>query len=346
MSRSTKQSNVSVLWHATRDPVIRELIDMHRYRRPGRSATEAAFCEKYIEPLPNVWKDTAGNWIGCIGENPVVLWSSHTDTVHRKDGMQKLAIDSNTDSLFVSSKETDSSCLGADCTVGVWLMRQMYQERIPGLYIWHAEEETGGIGSTHIAAKSRELLTGVQAAIAFDRKGYDSVITHQFMDRTASDAFAASLAAQLGGKYKADSGGTFTDTANYADIIPECTNVSVGYHNAHCSNEWLSLTHALDLLGAVRKLDVSRLVIQRDPSVVEPRAAYSGWTSTSRRWHGDDVWGGNTYYGGTAGSLTDSTFEAMEKADMRALVRENPFAVADLLIELNYSVDDIRNWIR
>lgn len=38
--------------------------------------------------------------------------------------------------------------------------------------------------------------------------------------------------------WKTDTGGSFTDTANYTDIIPECTNLSVGYYNAHTQSEY------------------------------------------------------------------------------------------------------------
>ena len=38
--------------------------------------------------------------------------------------------------------------------------------------------------------------------------------------------------------WKTDTGGSFTDTANYTDIIPECTNLSCGYYNAHTQSEY------------------------------------------------------------------------------------------------------------
>ena len=42
--------------------------------------------------------------------------------------------------------------------------------------------------------------------------------------------------------WKTDTGGSFTDTANYTDIIPECTNLSCGYYNAHTQSEY-QITH-------------------------------------------------------------------------------------------------------
>lgn len=269
----------------SRTNMIGELIEMHKYARPGGSTYERLFSARYIKTLKGVRQDEKGNWIGQIGAAPKVLWSSHTDTVHTVGGFQTLAVladlkPEQDQHLFLSQKEKVSNCLGADCTVGVWLMRRMYLARVPGLYIWHALEETGGHGSRHIATATPELLSGIEAAIAFDRKGTDSVITHQWGGRCASDTFGKSLSALLPGNYKLDKGGTFTDTANYSDLIPECTNVSVGYQGAHTSREQTNLGHAQRLLDALLKFDQSKLVIERKPGEDDPVVYGVGWVST------------------------------------------------------------------
>jgi hypothetical protein len=38
--------------------------------------------------------------------------------------------------------------------------------------------------------------------------------------------------------WKTDTGGSFTDTANYTDLIAECMNLSCGYYNAHTQSEY------------------------------------------------------------------------------------------------------------
>lgn len=326
-----------------RSEPIRELVDMHAYRRPAYSETETAFSSKYITTLPGVYQDKAGNWIGCIsdrGEPPAVLWSSHTDTVHKTAGMQKLALDSVQNHLFLSSKETVRECLGADCTVGVWLMRRMFLEGIPGLYIWHACEESGGYGSDYIATKQRDLLDGIQAAIAFDRRGYTSVITHQFGERTASDDFARSLASMLGKGFSPDSGGTFTDTANYASIVPECTNISVGYHNAHQDSEWLDLDHAAMMLHTMLCFKPSALRISRDPA-----------TYGRDYWADDPVWARGVAYPSIGKSGRNSTpageiDEQHEIDAIAALIYNREDEVAELLVELGYTYNDVKDWLR
>lgn len=219
------------------------VLAMLSYARPEGSKAQEAFITRFLEPL-GIGRDKAGNCIKRIGTAPV-LWSSHTDTVHRKAGKQKLFVTGDRGKVGLD-KGSKFDCLGADDTAGVWLMAEMIRAEKPGLYIFHTGEEVGGIGSSFIADKTPALLNGIKYAIALDRKGYDSVISHQW-SRCCSDDFAWELSRQLGGEYKPDDTGTFTDTANYTDFIGECTNLSVGYHEAHSNKEWLDL-HFLEEL--------------------------------------------------------------------------------------------------
>ena len=257
-------------------PIVHELLQMHTYARPEGSVTQSIFCDRYIKPLPGAYLDAANNWVVKVGESRV-LWSCHTDTVHTKDGRTKLTYGGAI--LSLSTKEETANCLGADCTVGVWLMRNMILRGVPGLYVFHAGEECGGIGSTYIAQKTPELLEGIDFAIALDRKGETSVVTHQWGGRCASDAFARSFAAQFDIPFEPDTGGTFTDTANYTHLVAECTNISVGYYGQHTKEEILDVGFAVTLLEQICKIDESKLVVQRDPKapVSYGRHAYDDW---------------------------------------------------------------------
>lgn len=241
-----------------------ELIQMHTYCRPAGSEAEAAFNKRYLDGIPGMTIDDAGNRILRIGGDEVrVLWSSHTDTVHRKSGSQRVVYGGG---MLILAAGSESSCLGADCTVGVWLMIQMIRRKVPGLYIFHAAEEVGGVGSNYISTTTPDLLKGIDYAIAFDRRGTSSVITHQGA-RCCSDGFAKALADHLGKPFTLDTTGTFTDTANYTDIVPECTNLSVGYYGAHTSSETLDVSFAVHLLRRLLQLDVASMPVMRDPSV-------------------------------------------------------------------------------
>lgn len=278
------------------------LLEMLTYRRPGSSDTEIEFIQDFITPL-GATSDEFGNRILRIGKSDT-LWSSHTDTVHRMEGRQELKVENNVVSLADGSK---SNCLGADCTTGVWLMTEMIKAEVPGLYVFHRKEESGGQGSRFIANKTPELLTGIKKAIAFDRYGFNSIITHQW-DRCCSDAFADSLALQLP-SFELDTGGVFTDTANYTDLVPECTNISVGYQRHHTANEIQNLDFAKFLLELMLRIEPDKLVVEREPG----ESDYGNWAS----WGGGN-WGLRSNY-------------VVPTATLESLCKDNPATAASLL---------------
>jgi len=323
---------MSFLINFNRRAAIKELTTMLTTRRPARSATEERFVNHYIDTLPGVQADSYGNRIVRVGNaktRPPVLWSSHTDTVHSKDGTQQIIRDGNIVRLHKS--ESVSSCLGGDDSAGVWIMRQMILRGIPGNYLFHRDEEVGGLGSEDIATNNPQLLDGILCAIAIDRKGYDSVITHQGA-RCASDAFAQSLAKQLGGAYKPDSSGVFTDTANYTRIIPECSNLSCGYEGAHSTNESQDIIFAYDLLERLSNIDFSKIIIERDPSAVD--YDYDYWR---------DSW-----FDYPSKSSANSKFA--QDDNMQALVEilrsADSYAIADYLDAMGIDARDLEDHIR
>ena len=245
-----------------KNALISELSDMLSFKRPARSKTEDIFIRHYLDGIDGMRTDGYGNRFIEIGKEPSVLYSCHTDTVHHNAGFQRIVRDGD---IIELHRNEGANCLGADCSTGVWLMLNMIKRKRPGLYIFHRDEEVGGVGSEYIASKTPYLLQGILAAIAFDRKGTTNVITHQAGLRGASNAFAWSLADILPGGYSPDSTGVFTDTANYTEIIPECSNISVGYHLAHGPGEYQEIRHALHLLEALCDLRHNDLVIERDP---------------------------------------------------------------------------------
>lgn len=244
-----------------------EFADMLTYCRPDRSRTEGKFIAKYLFPL-GVSFDKKGNIYKQIGDNPIVLWSSHVDTVHSTKGFQKIEywMHKTTGELhFKVAEKSKSSCLGGDDTCGIWLMVQMIRANIPGLYIFHRGEEVGRIGSKWIAEHNKDALKGIKFAIAFDRRGEKSIITYQNSARCCSDEFAKSLGDQLGMGHACDTGGSYTDTASYVDLVAECTNISAGYQDAHCKTEYTNVDYLFRLRDALLKIDVSKLVENRKP---------------------------------------------------------------------------------
>jgi len=250
--------------------------DMLTYMRPANSPAEKEFIGRYIDTIPNITQDGYGNRILRLGKSRT-LFSCHTDTVHSKSGKQKIVVDEIQGLIY----KDDDQPLGADDCTGVFIMKHLIEAKVPGLYIFHREEEIGGLGSNYIVSKTPTLLQGIDRAIAFDRKRDCSVITHQGWSRCCSDAFGTALAGQLTATYHLDDGGVFTDTANYTDIIPECTNISVGYENEHTKLESQCLTTLDALIPALKEVDWENLPTSRDPDAfdVDEKAWGGGHTS-------------------------------------------------------------------
>lgn len=258
-----------------RQPVdsLNDLIAMLEYRRPAGSKSERKFINRFIRTL-GAKPDSYGNWHISVGNNPTVLWSAHTDSVHRTPGRQKLIIDAHSDKPSISVAHGE--CLGADNGAGCWVLREMILAGIPGHYVFHREEESGGNGSRWIAKHLDKLVGSFKAAIAFDRRATTSIITHQWGGRCCSDTFAKSLGEAMGLPMVLDDGGSFTDTASYTDLIGECTNVSVGYFREHSSDETLDLLYLFDLRDAMVAFDASKLVFERKPGEKDPDL-WAGW---------------------------------------------------------------------
>lgn len=244
------------------------LATMHTYARPANSEGEELFIRRYIDTIPNVQIDGFGNRHVTIDGNPSLMFSSHTDTVHmpKANPRQDVSWDKGVLSL---AKPEKGYCLGADDGAGVYLMRELIAAQVPATYIFHRQEETGGQGSRYIAEVTPNVLADIDIAIAFDRLGHSSVITHQG-ERTASDTFCNDLAQAIGiHSLAADSTGLFTDTANYNRLVSECTNVSVGYANNHTCQETLDTSFLFALKSALLRVNWDTLTPSRDPDAID-----------------------------------------------------------------------------
>lgn len=209
-----------------------------------------------------------------VGDKPTVLFTSHLDTVHRQEGAQEIFID-EIGLCFAENGDGTPSVLGADDAAGVFLMVEMIKAKRPGLYMFFLCEERGGIASSEYA--DCYCPSGLKQCISFDRRGYSDVITHQASGRCCSDEYATALADALSKRfgtkhlvgYHPSDAGIFTDSANFVDVIPECTNISVGYFCEHTVNEYLDTSFLCDLADVLCKLNFNKLPIKRDPMGVD-----------------------------------------------------------------------------
>ena len=289
---------------------MHSLVEMLRYKRPEGSFTQKEFCKRFLEPVFGK-PDEHGNYVTQVGYEPHLCFTAHHDTVHKTEGMQKIVV--TNDVVSVADSKT-SNCLGADCTTGIYIMLHMIEAGVEGTYVVHAAEEVGCKGSAALVDDMPDWMMYTKAVISFDRYGDKSVITHQMGMRTASDEFARSFSDALKmPQLKPDDGGSYTDSNEYSMLIPECTNISVGYYGQHGVNETQDLEYLDQLIAALETADWSKLVFKRDPSVVE-----------------------SLYY--DKGSyVIDNTKENSDVDALMDLVIDYPQAVAELLSSYGFT---------
>jgi hypothetical protein len=241
--------------------------------------------------------DKHGNLFTIIGGNPSCMFTSHLDTATYANAEVTHVIDGN-------MIQTDgTSILGADDKAGVTILLWMIENKVPGLYYFFLGEEVGCVGSKKVAEDHRvEKFRNISKVISFDRRGTGSVITHQTNGRCCSDDFAEALSKELnksGMSYQKDSTGIYTDSAQFTNIYPECTNISVGYYSEHTYSERQDIEHLEKLAKAVLNVDWESLVVKRDPSVYEPKPysysrSYYGYHDDWEDYEGGR-WSGSSY---------------------------------------------------
>ncbi len=240
------------------------LLDMLTYRRPAWSKTESTFIRKYIDTIPGIICDGFGNRLLLRPDSRIMI-ACHTDTVHRFEGKQRVQVKG---AIAQLPKCSVSNCLGADDTAGIYAALCLIDAGCPATFVFHRAEEIGGRGSQWLADNYPKWVESHDICLSLDRRGTADIITSQWGGETASHAFAWSLAAALDmGHSPAE--GIFTDSANYADLIPECSNLSIGYRNEHTARETLDLVYLEAVIQRLITVDWSALTVARDPSTLD-----------------------------------------------------------------------------
>jgi hypothetical protein len=236
--------------------------------------------EELISFLPKGYQtDDDGNYLYKIGSSKTIF-ASHLDTACK----EQVGVIHKFDGKMI--RTNGKSILGADDKAGVTILLYLIEKKIPGTYYFFIGEEVGCIGSG-LAAKRTEIFKQYDRIISFDRRGTTSVITHQSGKRSCSDDFAKALAKELnryGLSYQTDSTGVYTDSAEFVSVIPECTNLSVGYYKEHTHEEHQDIDHLVLLCSAAARVDWESLPTKRDPAKVEwDDDSYYGWGSFNKK---------------------------------------------------------------
>lgn len=233
------------------------------------------FEDKLVGFLPRGhYKDTHGNYFYKIGESKTAF-TCHLDTACKEQVNVIHKFEGNI------IRTDGKSILGADDKAGLTVLLYMIEKNVPGLYCFFIGEEVGCIGSG-LASKDANFKE-YDRMISFDRRGTESIITFQSSTRCCSDIFAKALAEEFNKfelNMKPDDTGVYTDSAEFTGVIPECTNISVGYYREHTHEENQDISHLIKLCNASVKVNWDSLPTKRDTKVSEYKK-YSGYSGYS-----------------------------------------------------------------
>jgi hypothetical protein len=254
-------------------------------------------------------EDGHGNWSLRIGDTSSAFMC-HLDTVGRTPEPIVVRIDEKEGTCCTDG----NTVLGADDRAGLAIILWMVRHQVPGLYYLFVGEEVGCVGS-RLAACDPSLWEGIQRAVSFDRMGYKSIITHQCGYRTASEEFANALAAagaKFGMEWAPDDTGVFTDSEVFKDLIPECTNVSVGYGSQHSNSEWQDLLYLALMADVCCSIDWEGLPTARVPGIQEEIDRWADYGDEK-----EDDWIARLKGSVTRGSsVFDTGFSAFDRVEL------------------------------
>ena len=320
------------------------LLDILSLVRPANSTGEQVMVKYITDYLDALGVTPSTDGYGNIIVNLLpthettsrVMFTAHTDTVHRNAGTtqhtQSLAYLDAKHEIVGLSADSPSSCLGADDGTGCWVLLSLIQAKIPALYVFFRDEEIGGLGSEFFRndKANADLLPTLTHCISFDRKGYTDIVTEQWGGVCASAEWATDFANQLNGIDNSirlsPNAGTFTDSANFTDIIAECTNISVGYDKQHTAGETQDVAFAERLVKALKRIDWLSLPHYRDPNAKDVLCRA---TATY-----DDTW---WYTDGYYDTDIDTHIHYLERLGAEYaedLVFNDPYAAIELLTYL------------
>lgn len=200
--------------------------------------------QKWFADVLECERDAYDNYFLQVGERKDIAFTCHLDTVTCEES-EAVIWQPMLGPHGILQADLKADCLGADDGAGVYLLLRMIQAGVPGRYCFFNGEEIGCQGSK-ASARNYPFWEGFKYMISFDRK-LDGVITSQMGKRCCSDTFADTICDRLMRPHTVKQAGIFTDSAVFMQLIPEVTNIGVGYLNEHTEFETLDLNVLADL---------------------------------------------------------------------------------------------------
>ena len=219
--------------------------------------------ESYLEKyLPEGFKkDNVGNYYYVIGESDT-LFTAHLDSYCETfEKVNHVILD---DTFKIGTDGT--TILGGDNKLGCSILISMIKNNKQGTYYFFVGEEpySGGLyGSKKALKNNPKFFKKFKRAIAFNRRRYGSIVSSQMGDVCCSKEFVKNLSEHFinyGLTYDETGGiGSYTDTATFMGIIPECTNISAGGFNEHYTDEWVDLNYTYKVFEFAMELNWDKL---------------------------------------------------------------------------------------
>ena len=116
--------------------------------------------------------------------------------------------------------------------------------------------------------------------------GCDEVITTQNSSECCSDKFGTEFAKVLGMGFKTSPKGVYTDSAEFTHLIPECTNLGVGYIAQHSHRETQDLNFLVKLRDKLISVNWATAPISATRKPEKPK----GYGSYGMGWGLADDW--------------------------------------------------------
>ena len=307
--------------------VMKELKEILSYRRGFGSLGNTKFQQEYLVPkiaeLGYIPQRMGMNLFVRCGQPTSTLYVSHMDTVHKvKDNTIINTIIEDGDML----RADGTVCLGADDGVGIVVMLYLMYHKVEVDYLFTDGEEHGLVGAHEFVTLYSDILESYTHCIEVDRKGEEEIITHQASGACASKAFADQLSSKIIDTdlpLIASELGVYTDCDAFAQIIPECVNLSAGYYNQHSSKESVNVDFVKKLCLSLKEIDYTSLVVG------EREERHDLW------WDLDD----GPDFGQDLAHNFPNTFGTMEYDECLELVEKCPEDVALVLSTLNLTFD-------
>ena len=229
-----------------------------------------------------VHTDKKGNLYAIKGKADFYACAvSHLDEVHYHT--RPIEIIQHNGRIFgLDTKTMDLAGIGADDKNGIFACLTL-ASRVENIKLaFFVEEETGCNGSRYA---DMAFFTNVNFVLQADRRGGSDFITNAAGTELCTDEFFTKTEANLYGFKKEY--GSITDVMQLKDngLNVCCANLSAGYYNAHCSNEYTVLSELYNTIELMYHICIMITEPQNHEPTYIDKYDYNGYSDYSNYDH-------------------------------------------------------------